>query len=63
MVFGAIFVVTVLLVAMPGHHAPVTQSPAAQQSTAAPQSKAMPGMDMGEEKTSERAAVQAITCS
>jgi hypothetical protein len=61
MVFGAIFVVTVLLVAMPGHHAPVTQSPAAQQSTAAPQSKAMPGMDMGEEKTSERAAVQDMT--
>ena len=70
MVLGAIFVVTVLLVAMPGHHAPSVynqggQSPAAQeaatpQSPATP-SKAMPGMDMGEEKVSERAAVADMT--
>ncbi|MGC0772390.1 MAG: hypothetical protein WB543_05595 [Candidatus Acidiferrum sp.] len=60
MVFGAIFVVTVLLVAMPGHHAPAAQSSAAQEA-AAPQQKAMPGMDMGEAKTSEKAAVEDMT--
>jgi hypothetical protein len=60
MVFAAIFVLTVLLAAMPGHHAPVTESPAAQEA-ATPQSKSMPGMDMGDEKTNERAAVQDMT--
>jgi hypothetical protein len=60
MVFAAVFVVTVLLVAMPGHHAPVAQPPAAQE-PAARQSKAMPGMDMGDEKASEKAAVQDMT--
>src|SRR5271169_1133093 len=60
MVFAAIFVVTVLLVAMPGHRAPGAQSPAAQEA-ATPQSKAMPGMDMGDEKVSEKAAVQDMT--
>ncbi len=60
MLLGAIFVVTVLLVAMPGHHAPVTQSPAVQE-TAAPQPKPMAGMDMGDEKASEKAAVQDMT--
>jgi len=64
---GAIFVVTVLLVAMPGHHAPAVQgetqqSPAAQQPSAKPvKSTSMPGMDMGDEKSSERAAVQDMT--
>src|SRR5580700_6053497 len=60
MVFAAIFVLTVLLAAMPGHHAPVAQSPAAQESPT-PQSKAMPSMDMGDEKNSEKAAVQDMT--
>ncbi len=62
MVFAAIFVVTVLLVAMPGHHAPATQGPAPQEASA-PQSKAaaMPGMDMGEEKANEKAAVEDMT--
>src|ERR1700676_436620 len=60
MVFSAIFVLTVLLAAMPAHHAPVTQRPTAQEA-ATPQSKAMPGMDMGDEKTNERAAVQDMT--
>jgi hypothetical protein len=60
MVFAAIFVVTVLLVAMPGHRAPGVQSPAAQEA-ATPQSKAMPGMDMGDEKASEKAAMQDMT--
>ncbi|MHB8502755.1 MAG: hypothetical protein ACYDCG_09500 [Candidatus Acidiferrales bacterium] len=62
MVFGAIFVVTVLLAAMPGHHAPATQSSAPQETSALP-SKAMPGMDMGEEKSSEKAAVEDMTPS
>jgi hypothetical protein len=45
---------------MPGHHAPAAQTPAAQEA-AVPQSKAMPGMDMGEEKASEKAAVEDMT--
>jgi hypothetical protein len=60
MVFAAIFVLTVLLAAMPGHHAPVTQRPAAQES-ATPQSRTIPGMDMGDEKANERTAVQDMT--
>jgi hypothetical protein len=60
MVFAAIFVLTVLLAAMPGHHAPVAESPAAPEAVT-PQSKSMPGMDMGDEKTNERAAVQDMT--
>jgi hypothetical protein len=60
MLFGAIFVVTVLLVATPGHHAPSAQNPAAQES-AKPQPTSMPGVDMGDEKSSERAAVQDMT--
>jgi hypothetical protein len=60
MVFAAIFVVTVLLVAMPGHRAPGAQSSATQES-APRQSKSMPGMDMGDEKASEKAAVQDMT--
>ncbi len=65
MLLGAIFVVTVLLVAMPGHHAPVTtgSADAADQEAQAapPQSKSMPGMDMGDEKASEKTAVQDMT--
>ena len=60
MVFAAIFVLTVLLAAMPGHHAPAAESPIAEEA-ATPQSKSMPGMDMGDEKTNERAAVQDMT--
>src|SRR5271163_3093061 len=64
MVFAALFVVTVLLVAMPGHHAPVAQSSSAQETAAAqpqPQPKSMPGMDMTDEKVSEKSAVQDMT--
>ncbi|MGC1615149.1 MAG: hypothetical protein WA736_10720 [Candidatus Acidiferrum sp.] len=60
MLFAAIFVVTVLLVAMPGHHAPTTES-LTLQGAAAPQLKPMPGMDMGEEKANEKAAVEDMT--
>ena len=60
MLLGAIFVVTILLAAMPGHHAPVTQGPAAQE--AAPRApKDMPGMDMSDEKASEKSAVADMT--
>ncbi len=67
LLLGAIFVLTVLLAAMPGHHAPfvqnqATQSPAAEES-ATRQSKSMPSMDMGDEKASEKAAVQDMTSS
>jgi len=64
MVFGAIFVVTVLLVAMPGHHAPAAQTPALQQSappSPATQSKDMSGMDMDDAKSNEKAAVADMT--
>ncbi|MGH9743994.1 MAG: hypothetical protein ACRD51_16740 [Candidatus Acidiferrum sp.] len=62
MVVGAIFVLTVLLVAMPGHHAPAAEGPLAQES-AAPQSSAnsMPEMNMGDEKASEKTAVEDMT--
>src|SRR5580693_8229320 len=58
---GAIFVLTVFLVAMPGHHAPSAQGEAAQNPAAPQQSKSMSGMDMGDEKSSERVAVQDMT--
>jgi len=64
MVFGAIFVVTVFLVAMPGHHAPAAQTSAPQQSappSPATQSKDMSGMDMDDAKSSEKAAVADMT--
>jgi len=64
MVFGAIFVVTVFLVAMPGHHAPAAQTSAPQQSappSSATQSKDMSGMDMDDAKSSEKAAVADMT--
>ncbi|MGB2643695.1 MAG: hypothetical protein WBG02_18615 [Candidatus Acidiferrum sp.] len=61
MLFGAILVVTVLLAAMPGHHAPVVQEAAPQQATAAPAQQSMPGMDMEDEKASEKTAVADMT--
>jgi hypothetical protein len=65
MLVGAIFLVTLLLAAMPGHHPPA-QEPTAQQSSQqppAPQSKnnGTPGTDMNDEKASEKAAVEDMT--
>ncbi|MGB7282346.1 MAG: hypothetical protein WBE13_08810 [Candidatus Acidiferrum sp.] len=60
MVFGAIFLVTVLLAAMPGHHAPAAQTAMVQEASGS-QSQAMPGMDMSDEKASEKDAVAAMT--
>jgi hypothetical protein len=60
MLLGAIFVVTILLSAMPGHHAPAAQGQSSQEA-AAPPSKDMSGMDMGDEKASEKSAVADMT--
>jgi hypothetical protein len=64
--FAALFLVSVLLAAMPGHHAPLVSTaeqegsatPAAQQAS---EPASMPGMDMpGDEKSSEHAAIDAM---
>src|SRR5262245_6020305 len=61
MVAGAIFAVTVLLAAMPGHHAPAVEVISVPQQQGA-RSQEMPGldhsqMDMSAEKANEKAAV------
>jgi hypothetical protein len=64
---GALFVVTVLLAAMPGHHTPGMQPQESQQSptSPAPQSQRMdpnmPGMDMDDAKANETHAVHDMT--
>jgi hypothetical protein len=60
---GALFAVTVLLAAIPGHHPPTVGSNAQQEQSAAPPSPAMPGMDhsqmdMSDEKSGELAAME-----
>jgi hypothetical protein len=60
LVLGAIFVMTVLLAAMPGHHTPASQNPTPQESTAS-QSQEMPEMDMSDEHATEKDAVHAMT--
>ena len=63
MLVGAIFVVTILLAAVPAHHAPA-QTPDAQQAPPArppAASKDMPGMDMSDEKATEKDAVHDMT--
>jgi hypothetical protein len=70
MLVGSVFVVTVLLAAMPGHHAPAAQSQESQQpppvkQTQQLQSQAMdpnmPGMDMDDAKANEAHAVHDMT--
>jgi hypothetical protein len=69
MLVAAVLVVTVLLAAMPGHHAPGTQSQELQQPppTAQPQQQSqqmdpnMPGMDMDDAKANEAHAVHDMT--
>jgi hypothetical protein len=65
---GALFVVTVLLSAMPGHHAPTVESQESRQwSATQPQQPLegidpnMPGMDMEEAKANEAHAVHDMT--
>ena len=70
MLVGAIFVVTVLLAAMPRHQAPGTQTQESQQQTSAAQPQQqqqrsmdpnMPGMDMNDAKANEAHAVHDMT--
>lgn len=67
MLVGALFVVTVLLAAMPGHHAPAVQSQESQESTASQSQPPkgmdpnMPGMNMDDAKANEANAVRDMT--
>ena len=66
MLAGAIFLVTILLAAMPGHHPPAAQDPAPQQPATKPpaaqsQERDMSGMDMDDAKSNEKAAVEDMT--
>jgi hypothetical protein len=64
MLFGALFVVTFLLAAIPAHRPPSAPASIAQESSGAsqePDHSAMPGMNMSDEKASENAAVQDMT--
>ena len=56
MLIGALFVVTVLLAAMPGHHTPGTQSQESQGTD-----PNMPGMDMDDATANEAHAVHDMT--
>jgi hypothetical protein len=61
---GAIFLVAILLVAMPSHRAPVVQDSTAQeaaQQAPPPQSGDIAGMDMDAAKASEKPAVKDMT--
>lgn len=60
---GALFLVSVLLAAMPGHRAPMVSPPEQQESAQQPETdhSKMAGMDMGDEKASEPAAVSDMT--
>src|SRR5712692_3765679 len=64
---GALFVVTVLLAAMPGHRAPAVQPQESQQSPASPaphlqgMDPNMPGMDTDDAKANEALAVHDMT--
>jgi hypothetical protein len=66
--FGALFLVSVLLAAIPGHHAPASQSQGSQQSSSS-QSQESPamdhskmlGMDMDDAKVNEARAVHDMT--
>jgi hypothetical protein len=60
LVLAAVFVMTILLAAMSGHPATAVPNPASQEA-AAPQSQEMPGMDMSDEKASEKDAVHDMT--
>src|SRR5215469_498315 len=61
MLFGALFVVTVLLAAIPAHHAQPAEVAAVQESASPTQEAeqiSMPGMNLADEKVNERAAVR-----
>ncbi len=67
-VFGALFLVSVLLAAIPGHRAPAVPAQDAQQSSSSQSQKSqgmdhnsMPGMDMDDAKANEARAVHDMT--
>jgi hypothetical protein len=66
--FGALFLVSVLLAAIPGHRAPAPQSQGSQQSSSSQSQESpamdhskMPGMDMDDAKANEARAVHDMT--
>jgi len=66
--FGALFLVSVLLAAIPGHHAPAAPVQEAQQSSSSQSQESqqmdhhnMPGMDMDDAKANEAHAVRDMT--
>ena len=62
--FGALFLVTVLLAAIPSHRPPAIQTPAPQETASTAQESnhsSMPGMDLSDEQASEKAAVHDMT--
>src|SRR6266849_1087614 len=64
MLFGALFVVTVLLAAIPAHRPPAGPAFGSQESASPAQEAdhgSMPGMSMSDEKASEKAAVEDMT--
>ena len=57
MLFGASFLVTVLLAAIPAHHPPAAPETAQESAKPAPDlDRGMPGMDMSDEHVSEKTA-------
>ena len=63
MLLGALFVVTVLLAAIPAHRPPAAQGSAQESAAPAPETDrgSTPGMDMSDEHASEKAAVHDMT--
>ena len=64
MLLGALFVVTVLLAAIPAHRPPAAPTSTTQESAGSaqePSHNGMPGMNMDDEKASEKAAVHDMT--
>jgi hypothetical protein len=64
LLLGALFVVTVLLAAIPAHRPPSVQASVSQESSGSSQETdqgSMPGMNMADEKANEKAAVHEMT--
>jgi len=63
MLFGALFVFTILLAALPAHRAPAQDASMQQSASQAPDAdhSSMPGMDMSDEHANEKAAVHDMT--
>src|SRR5260370_32842213 len=63
MLLGALFIFTILLAALPAHHAPAQQTTAQGAAAEAPDAdhRSMPGMDMSDEHANEKAAVHDMT--